>query len=287
MTRRDFIHTTAAVTAGIVTLPVAGAFAKAPPADGIIDVNVTLGRWPFRRLPDDETGKLVTKLRRVGVTQAWAASYDAVFAQDLRAANAKLVAQCRAHGRGVLAPFGSVNPKRTDWESEFVRCVEEHRICGLRLFPGYHGYKLGDESFVKLFARAAERKIVLQIAADLEDERLQHKEATAPHLDAKPLVNLLKLHPSARVVLLNWQRSISGALVQQLAAAGARFDIATVENVGGVAELIGKISAERVLFGSHAPFFYFESALLKLKESALKPESQRAVCELNPRRLLG
>jgi predicted TIM-barrel fold metal-dependent hydrolase len=41
-----------------------------------------------------------------------------------------------------------------------------------------------------------------------------------------------------------------------------------------------------VLFGSHAPFFYFEAAPLKLQESDLHGATLRAVAELNARRLL-
>jgi hypothetical protein len=130
-------------------------------------------------------------------------------------------------------------------------------------------------------------KLVLQIATDLEDERTQHLEAAVPHVDATPLRALLEDQPDARVVLLNWHRSVKPELVQQLAAAGVGFDVATVENVGGVAELIGRISAERVLFGSHAPFFYFESAQLKLRESSLDGAALRAVTSGNASRMLG
>lgn len=255
-------------------------------ATELVDVNVTLGRWPFRRLPGDDAGGLVAKLRAGGVRQAWATCFDAVFGRDLRAANTALVEQCRKRRGGFLIPFGSVNPNAPGWETELRRCAGELRMPGLRLFPGYHGYKLAEESFRKLFAHAVEQRLVLQIATDLEDERMQRREATAPHVDAKPLLALLKSHPTACVIFLNWQRSVPAALVTQLAAAGAHFDIATLETVGGVAELEGRISAERILFGSHAPFFYFASAQLKLKESALSGPSLRAIAELNARRLV-
>ncbi len=36
----------------------------------IVDTNVYLSRWPFRRLPGDEPADLVAKLRSRNVTQA-------------------------------------------------------------------------------------------------------------------------------------------------------------------------------------------------------------------------
>lgn len=45
----------------------------------IIDTNVYVSRWPFRRLHGDEIPELITKLRSHDVSQAWAGSFDGVF----------------------------------------------------------------------------------------------------------------------------------------------------------------------------------------------------------------
>lgn len=291
VTRRRFVGA-ATVAVGAMAFPVAWSQAEATVRrervnDGALtDVNVTLGRWPFRRLPLDEAPALVAKLRQHGVAQAWAGTFDGLLHKDLAAANARLAHDCRKHGRGMLIPFGSVNPTLPDWQEDIRRCAEVHGMPGIRLHPNYHGYTLDDPAFAKLLALAAERRLVVQIVADVEDERMHHRLARVPHLDAKPLSGLLKPLPGLCLVLLNWSRSVNLSLVKQLADAGVGFDIATLEGVGGVASLVQQVSTEQVLFGSHSPFFYFESSLLKMKESALPAEQAQAICTTNARRLL-
>jgi hypothetical protein len=59
------------------------------------------------------------------------------------------------------------------------------------------------------------------------------------------------------------------------------------ENPGGIARLLKTVPLERVLFGSNFPLFYFESALLKVREAGLTPAEEQAVSRQNARRLLG
>lgn len=283
--RRTFLRASVA-TASLAalasqTLPAAEPKAASP---ALIDTNVTLSRWPFRRCPLDETPALVAKLREQGVTQAWAGTLDGLLHKDLAAANTRLAAECRAHA-DLLVPFGSVNPKLPDWEEELRRCGEVHRMPGLRLHPNYHGYKLDDPVFTRLLALAAEKKLIVQLAVLMEDERTLHPLVQVPPVDTAPLANLLKKIPGVRLQLLNAFRTLRGEPLLRLAAAGAHFEISMLEGAGGVANLVKQLPAERLLFGSHAPLFYFESAALKLKESVLTLEQDRAIRSGNALRL--
>jgi predicted TIM-barrel fold metal-dependent hydrolase len=294
--RREFLRTTTVVTtavaSGLLSEPARSGETRgaAGSAGGgaLIDTNVSLSRWPCRRLPLDETPALVAKLRSQAVKQAWAGSFDGLLHKDIASVNARLTEDCRKQGRGLLVPFGSVNPVLPGWEEDVRRCHEEHKMPGIRLHPNYHGYKLDDPAFSRLLDLACERGLIVQLAVTLEDERTQQRLMRAAPVDVAPLAALLASRPNLRMVLLNWARGVSNALMAKLVAAGqVCFDIATVEGVGGVANLLAHVSADRVVFGSHAPFFYLESAVLKLKESALNEPQLSAVRAGNARRLLG
>ena len=69
-------------------------------------------------------------------------------------------------------------------------------------------------------------------------------------------------------------------------AGGVYFEISMLEGVGGISNLLGRVPVDRVLFGSHFPFFILESAVLKLRESELLPAQTDAITHKNAARLL-
>jgi Predicted metal-dependent hydrolase of the TIM-barrel fold len=289
-------------------LPLAAALASAsaqaaePPSGqtragpDIIDSNVHLFEWPFRKLKYDKTEPLVAKLRKHRITQAWAGSFEAVLHKQLDAINRRLAEECKAHGDGMLIPFGSVNPAWADWEEDLRRCHEQYRMPGLRLYPAYHGYALDLPEFARLLSEAAKRGLLVQIAMRLEDERVHHVAISVPLVNASPLAEVLKKVPLAKVQLVNSAGPLLGNNVSDLVRdTQITFDIAATEGNGGIGRLIkgenysyrGSIPVERLLFGSHAPLFPCESALLKLFESPLSLEQLEKLMNANARRLIG
>jgi predicted TIM-barrel fold metal-dependent hydrolase len=249
------------------------------------DVNVSLFRWPFRRVKDEEPDALSEKLQRHGVLSAWAGSHEGLLHRDLGGVNLRLAEQCQKHP--LFIPFGSVNPAAPDWEEDVRRCQEEYRMPGLRLHPNYHGYDLTLPAFAKLLRMAAERGLIVQLAVSMEDERTQHPLVRVAEVNLAPLLAAVRDTPGIRVMLLNAFRSTWVEGARRLAAVGEiAFEISTLETVGGVGLLLAQVPLERVLFGSNAPLYYFEAAEGKLRESVLSEEQKAAITAGNAAKLL-
>jgi len=233
----------------------------------IVDTNASIGRWPFRRLPLDTPERLLAKYESLGIAQAWVGSFDGVFHRDLDGVNARLAATCAASG-GKLVPFGSVNLTMPGWEEDLRRCHERYGMGGVRLHPNYHGYDLADERFPRLLALAADRGLLVQLAVALEDPRTQPSMLQVAEVDITPLADAMRGAASATVMLLG-ARPRAGALAGLERIPRVLFDIARVESTAGIVGLIREVSADRVVFGTHAPFLIPESSMIKVYESEL------------------
>lgn len=260
--------------------------ADAPP--NIIDTNVHVFDWPFRKLKYAGAKALVAKLRKHRITQAWAGSFEGLLHKNLDGVNARLAEECQANGAGMLIPFGTVNPALPDWEEDVRRCQEKYRMLGIRLYPSYHNYTLQKPEVARLLQLAQERGLIVQIAVRLEDPRVQLAVTRTPSVDVGGLPELLTGLKNLKLQLLNAYNATESLRNQ----AGRRvieqtqvlIDISHIEGQGQVGKMIAgeretnrpPLAVERIVFGSHAPFFPCESAVFKLFESPLgRPELEK------------
>lgn len=273
----------------------------------IIDTDINLFEWPYRTLKyGDNTRALVAKLRKHGIAQAWAGSYEALFHKNLSAVNSRLAAECRTNGEGMLLPFGTVNPAWADWEEDLRRCHEVHKMPGIRLYPGYQYFGFEDPAFARLLKLAGERGLIVQIVGEMEEPRVHHPSLVVREFDLTALATALKATPQTKVQLVHFSPFIfiSGGQVSQKAReqvlheTNVVFDISRLEGNGIVGRVlgveeplgvsgVGKIPLERLLFGSHAPYFPVETSVMRLFESPLTLPQMQAIMEGNARRFLG
>ncbi len=253
----------------------------------LIDSHVYVFQWPFRRIPNAKPKELVDSLKKSGVTCAWAGSLEALLHRDIASVNARLYDECRKYGDGFLVPCGTVNPTLPDWTEDFRRCVENHKMRVVRLFPGYHGYTLDMPEVGRLLALAGEAGIGVQIVVEMEDARAQHPLFPVKPVDVTPLSRWLDDFLALRLMLLNCHRAVPAQQLAKLVATGRVYvDLGMLEGMAGLERLTSVIPIERICFGSYAPVFYFASALLKLAESRLSGANLDAICYHNAEEFL-
>lgn len=288
MHRRDILNSAVVASAAsmIGTNPASSAEQATPPQpqpSRIIDTNVSLFQWPFRRLPLDDVESLVRHYKSLGITQAWAGSFEAILHRDIRGVNHRLAEVCKQHS--LLLPIGALNPTLPDWEEDLRLCVEQHKMSGIRLHPNYHGYSLHDPRAKQVIAQATRARLFVQFATCMEDTRTQHELVQVPDVELEPLVMLAKQYPTAHLQVLNYRPR--GSLLTELAKhAGVFVDTARVDATDGVATLVKGFPANRVLFGSHAPFLIPDAALIRIAEARLDKQQIESLAAGNARDLL-
>jgi len=267
LNRRDFLTT--ATTVSLATTfgkKIARAGENQPPGIKIIDTNVSLFQWPFRRLPLDGTQTMIQKLLALGIEQAWAGSYEGILHRDITSVNQRLADECKRFPQ--LVPIGSINPTLPDWEHDLQQCHHKQQMPGIRLHPNYHGYTLEDPRLLELLKQATAEGLFIQLAATLEDTRTQHHSLQVPDVNLTPLPELAAKVPGLRLQILNAKPRPD--LVGKLSKIpGIFFDTARVESTDGVPSLIQHFPEGRVLFGTHAPFLIPEAALVRVYESSI------------------
>ena len=304
MHRRSVLQRLLAGSGGVVTAAAAagsaaaGAASAAAPAQSkthfttdsrnptIVDTNVSLFNWPFRRLPLDTTDKLVAKLRSLGVSFALAGTFEGLFHRNLTDANRRLAHECSRHTE--LIPVGTIDPSQPGWRDDFELCHSQLAMPGIRLHPGCHNYQLTTPAVRELLELAAKAGVFVQLTAAVEDRRTQPQQYRTADVDLLPLCEVCRDLPGLRLQLLNARPSL--ILAEKLSGVpGLCFDTARLEGTDGAPRLFQSLGRGRVMFGSHAPFLIPEASLIRIYESGLlSPEDVRLILEsgrdLLPRR---
>lgn len=252
----------------------------------LVDVNAWLGHWPFRQTPDTSGPAVVRKLTGLGVERAWVGHLAGLFDRDIEGGNRRLAAECRGEP-AFFVPFGTVHPLLPDWSEDLRRCHEVHGCRGIRLAPGFHGYDIGAPEFAECLRQATSRGLVVQVVCGMEDERTQNPQFRVPFVDLKRLSEVLGPIANVRLVLLNAFRKLAPALAAELAGTGkVWFDLAMLEGVDRVGQLVQEVGPRPLLWGSHFPLFVPESAQLKLTESELPRPILETIARGNAEALL-
>lgn len=236
------------------TLPT---FQPLPP---LVDADVLLGHYPFRRFPHphQDPAALRAYLQASGVVRACVSSLHALFYPDPQQGNDEclpLVAD-----DPFFIPVAVVNPALPAWRRGLHTSRDRDGVCLVRLTPSYHGYDLAAPEIVDCVAELADLGLRISIVKRIEDERMHHPLMKVPAVENDAILAAAAAVDSPLLV----QGAYFSDLAELAGAPNLHVDLAFVETMDTLAAVSALLPPARLHFSSHTPFFYPEAALSKL-----------------------
>ena len=243
-----------------------------------IDVNCLWGHWPFRHIPRARFADLVHDHTACGIRQGYIASLNSIFYVDPLEGEAELYEQVKGSAyRQVL----TVNPLHQACQ-DIQFGIEHYQVAAVRIYPGYHGYRLLDPKVRVLLDFIGERSLPLFLPLRMEDERLDHLVQPRP-VDLAELEGFLSVNPTRTIVLLN-VRLAEIERLKPLIRTGQRIYVDTSglkDQLFSVEKAVDAIGAGHILYGSLSPLYCLRSTVLSVALSALSPEQKQAIWSSN------
>jgi predicted TIM-barrel fold metal-dependent hydrolase len=255
----------------------------------IIDVNAYLGHFAFRRLRHHSAPDLLRSMDSKKIDKAVVSSVGAITYRNPQAGNEDLADEVKHH-RDRLIPYAVINPSYAGWRDDLKTCQHDFGMSGLRLYPKWHNYGLSDPHCLDLIHAATEHQMVVSIPIRVEDVRQRSWLVDIPEVPLAEIVSLVQACPTARFVLLNGHQYVSSPLGRKESSLPANYaiEISRLESVldNEIGQLIAKLGAERLVFGTGMPFNYPDSTLLKLEVLEASPDDLEKISWRNAARWL-
>ena len=136
----------------------------------IIDVNCMYGHWPFRRVPGESIGEMVSAAASHRVDVMLISSLNSVFYRDSYEGDEELHAVLPQNAFHIM----TVDPSVPTFEDDIKNGADLFRLKGVKIYPAYHGYELKDSCVTRLIDILDEMNLPLILSMQLEDPRLCH-----------------------------------------------------------------------------------------------------------------
>ena len=248
----------------------------------MFDINTAIGHWPFRRLPRRTAGELRQYLQSYGVKGAAVASTPALFYMNCQDANLELAEEIALH-RDFFVGVATLNPAYAAAVRDLDVCVEKLGFRALRLSPCYHNYNLADGTADALLTRAGELGISVLLPNEIVNFRQKHWMEPNQPLGMESVLAICARFPQVTFFGTEGGYNLSMTAPPNLCWKCP----ATTPAMAKCWPTWCGNGAERILFGSGAPFKEIEPSLLKLHHCQISDAQKDLIAGGNARRLLG
>lgn len=232
-----------------------------------IDVNCLLGHWPFRKIYKNTFDHLKQVHKENDIAYGYVSSINSIFYNDPFEGDLEL------HDVIKDSPYKhvlTVNPVLPGFKDDIELGIKLFGINGVRVYPGYHGYKLDNVHFSELCSALKYYNLPLFLSMRLEDERLDYIVRPST-LSMEDVGNFLSKNTDLRVLLLTFRNEellqFKDAL---LSNPYVYYDTSGLKNnLFAVEKSIDAFGQDRMVYGSQHPLFCLKSTLLLVEKAEL------------------
>lgn len=235
----------------------------------IIDANTLFGFEPKRKV-DGSIMQLRKMLQQNQISHAVTLSLQGIH-YDFRLGNQETVDTIRPYA--IFIPAFTVDPRR------YFGCIEEIQLrakqgCRLiRLFPELQGWHFEVAPVTKILHAIADAELVLMVESRAWGTATKIVEQTNRYGLPVILTGISYFNFSEVLELVKTVKNVY-------------LEPRILDSPNGVGLAVKEAGANRLIFGSHAPFDYIEPAVLLVKAAHISDEEKRLIFSGNIKRLL-
>ena len=246
----------------------------------IIDAHAHMGPWFNFYVPEEgSAASMVHAMDLVGFNCAVVSPHVAI-GPDYRQGN-RDVAAAAEQFPGRIVPFVTVNPTygRGEVEEEVAHWDEATGIKAFKIHPGCHEYKASGDNYFPVYEYADAHELPV----------LSHSWAGDPLGGASTLGGLAEQFPNTSFIIAHsassWQ-ILEEAEKEAKQRDNIYLDLTGSRLIHGLIEdMVKRVGAERVLFGTDMPFIDPRPGFGRVLMSRLSDDDKRLILGLNAKRL--
>ena len=247
----------------------------------IVDTSLLVGCCPFRYLPSSVADLSALRVA-AGLDRAVAMGFASLLYYDPLAGLERDLAEYESLAEWLFFD-AVVNPEFPLSAEMIARASADRRLAGVRLVPALHHYALDTPAVGEAVALAGESGLPVNLMARIFDDRVAPRfiDQQVPTLEA--VSGFLQRSGQTRIILSMFYFSELKVLsVDWVNLPHVYVDFGCCKpSVASLDELGAWFPLERALYGSGAPFYYWQGARLGLECAHLSAEQKQGILGQN------
>jgi hypothetical protein len=246
----------------------------------VIDAHTHMGPWFNFHIPENDAAAMVRAMDRVSIDLAVCSPHRAI-GHDYLGGNEEVIRAEDEHP-GRFVAYITINPNYPEFEiaAEIERWAQAGRIKAFKIHPSVCQYPADGAKFAPVWEYANEHGLPL----------LSHS-GTSGHGNVQQLADLGKRYPNVKVLVAH--------AASDWAMIDASCDLAAQQEnlyldltgsplfLGALETMVGRVGADRVLFGSDMPFIDPRPGIGRIAFSRLSDDDKRKILGLNAKGVFG